>query len=73
MRWGWLSTLPVPLPEAGRKLGILTKDDYLPTPYVAAFIGALRTVGNQMQQDVIADTRLTHHGANLGGARASSV
>jgi hypothetical protein len=47
----------VPLPEAGRKLGILTKDDYLPTPYVAAFIEALRTVGKQMQQDVIADAR----------------
>jgi LysR family transcriptional regulator of gallate degradation len=57
VRWGWLSTLPVPLPEAGRKLGILTKDDYLPTPYVAAFIEALRTVGKQMQQDVIADAR----------------
>ena len=57
VRWGWLSTLPAPLPEAGRKLGILTKDDYLPTPYVAAFIEALRTVGKQMQQDVIADAR----------------
>jgi LysR family transcriptional regulator of gallate degradation len=57
VRWGWLSTLPVPLPEAGRKLGILTKDDYLPTPFVAAFIEGLRTVGKQMHQDVITDAR----------------
>ena len=39
------------------ELGILTKDDYLPTLYLTAFIEALRTVGKQMQQDVIADAR----------------
>jgi LysR family transcriptional regulator, regulator for genes of the gallate degradation pathway len=57
VRWGRLSTLPLPLPDAGRKFGILTKEDYLPTPFVAAFIEALRTVAKQLQQDVIADAR----------------
>jgi len=57
VRWERLSTLPVLLPDAGRKFGILTKEDYLPTPFVAAFIEALRTVGKQMQQVVIADAR----------------
>jgi LysR family transcriptional regulator, regulator for genes of the gallate degradation pathway len=57
VRWGRLSTLPLPLPDAGRKFGILTKEDYLPTPFVAAFIEGLRTVANQLQQDVIADAR----------------
>jgi LysR family transcriptional regulator of gallate degradation len=51
VRWGRLSTLPLPLPDAGRRFGILTKEDYLPTPLVAAFIEALRTVAKQMQQD----------------------
>ena len=58
VRWGWLWMLPVPLPEAGRKLGILTKDAAIGRDLnVAAFIEALRTVGKQMQQDVIADAR----------------
>lgn len=57
VRWGRLSTLPLPLPDSGRKIGILTKEDYLPTPFVAAFIEALRTVAKQMQQDDIADER----------------
>ena len=47
MRWGRLSTQPLPLPDAGRKFGILTKEDYLPTPFVAGFIEALRTVAKQ--------------------------
>jgi LysR family transcriptional regulator, regulator for genes of the gallate degradation pathway len=55
VRWGRLSTVPVLLPDAGRKIGILTKEDYLPTPFVAGFIEALRTVAKQLQQDVIAD------------------
>jgi LysR family transcriptional regulator, regulator for genes of the gallate degradation pathway len=55
LRWGRLSTLPLPLPEAGRKIGILTKKDYVPTPLVAAYIEALRTVAKQMQLDEIAD------------------
>ena len=55
VRWGRLSTQPLPLPDAGRKFGILTKEDYLPTPFVAGFIEALRTVAKQLQQDVIAD------------------
>jgi LysR family transcriptional regulator, regulator for genes of the gallate degradation pathway len=55
VRWGRLSTLPVLLPDAARKIGILTKADYLPTPVVAAFIEALRTVAKQLQQDVIAN------------------
>ena len=54
VRWGRLSTLPLPLPDAGRKFGILTKEDYLPTPFVAAFIEGLRTVAKQLQQDVVA-------------------
>ena len=57
VRWGRLSTLPLPLPDAGRKFGVLTKEDYLPTPFVAAFIQALRTVAKQLQQDVIAAAR----------------
>jgi LysR family transcriptional regulator of gallate degradation len=57
VRWGRLSTLPLPLPDAGRKFGILTKGDYLPTPFVAAFIEGLRTVAKQLQQDVIAHAR----------------
>ena len=57
VRWGRLSTLPLPLPDAGRRFGILTKEDYLPTPFVAAFIEALRTVAKQLQQEVIADAR----------------
>jgi LysR family transcriptional regulator, regulator for genes of the gallate degradation pathway len=57
VRWGRLSTVPVPLPDAGRKIGILTKADYLPTPFVAAFIEALRTVAKQLQRDAIADAR----------------
>jgi DNA-binding transcriptional LysR family regulator len=57
VRWGRLSTLPVLLPDAARKIGILTKADYLPTPVVAAFIEALRTVAKQLQQDVIANAR----------------
>src|SRR5580704_3063651 len=52
---GRLSTPPLPLPDAGRKFGILAKEDYLPTPFVAGFIEALRTVAKQLQQDVIAD------------------
>jgi DNA-binding transcriptional LysR family regulator len=55
VRWGRLVTLPLPLPNAGRKVGILTKADYLPTPLVVAFIEALKTVAKQMQQDAIAD------------------
>jgi LysR family transcriptional regulator of gallate degradation len=55
--WGRLSTVPVLLPDAGRKIGILTKADYLPTPFAAAFIEALRTVAKRLQQDVIADAR----------------
>jgi LysR family transcriptional regulator of gallate degradation len=55
VRWGRLSTLPLPLRDAGRKFGILTKGDYVPTPFVAAFIEGLRTVAKQLQQDVIAD------------------
>jgi LysR family transcriptional regulator, regulator for genes of the gallate degradation pathway len=51
VRWGHLSTLPLPLPDAGRRIGILTKGDYLPTPFVAAFINALSIVAKQMQQD----------------------
>jgi LysR family transcriptional regulator of gallate degradation len=54
VRWGRLSTLALPLPDAGRKFGILTKEDYLPTPFVAAFIEGLRTVAKQLQQDVVA-------------------
>ena len=57
VRWGRLSTLPLTLPAAGRKFGILTKADYLPTPFVAAFIGGLRTVAKQLQRDGIADAR----------------
>jgi LysR family transcriptional regulator, regulator for genes of the gallate degradation pathway len=57
VRWGRLSTVPVLLPDAGRKIGILTKADYLPTPFAAAFIEALRTVAKRLQQDVIADAR----------------
>jgi hypothetical protein len=41
--------------DAFFKFGILTKEDYLPTPFVAGFIEALRTVAKQLQQDVIAD------------------
>ena len=57
VRWGRLSTVPVLLPDAGRKIGILTKAGYQPTPFVAAFIEDLRTVAKQLQQDVIADAR----------------
>jgi DNA-binding transcriptional LysR family regulator len=57
VRWQRLSTLPVTLPDAGRKFGILTKEDYLPTPFVAAYIKALGTVAKQMRQDVIMDAR----------------
>jgi DNA-binding transcriptional LysR family regulator len=57
VRWGRLSTLPLPLPDAGRKFGILTKGDYVPTPFVVAFIEGLRTVAKQLRQDVIADAR----------------
>ena len=57
VRWGRLSTVPVLLPDAGRKIGILTKAGYLPTPFVAAFIEDLRTVAKQLQQDVVADSR----------------
>lgn len=57
VRWGRLSTLPLPLPDAGRKFGILTKGDYVPTPFVAAFIEGLRTVAKQLQQEGIADAR----------------
>ncbi len=57
VRWGRLSTLPLQLPDTGRNFGILTKDDYLPTPSVATFIHALRTVANQMQQGETADAR----------------
>jgi LysR family transcriptional regulator, regulator for genes of the gallate degradation pathway len=55
VRWGRLSTLPLRLPDAGRKFGILTKEDYLPTPFVAALIEGLRAVAKQLHQDVIAD------------------
>jgi LysR family transcriptional regulator, regulator for genes of the gallate degradation pathway len=57
VRWGRLSTVPVLLPDAGRKIGILTKAGYLPTPFAAAFIEGLRTVAKQLQQDGIADAR----------------
>jgi LysR family transcriptional regulator of gallate degradation len=57
VRWGRLSTVPVLLPDAGRKIGILTKAGYQPTPFVAAFIEDLRTVAKQLQQDVVADSR----------------
>jgi LysR family transcriptional regulator, regulator for genes of the gallate degradation pathway len=57
VRWGRLSTVPVLLPDAGRKIGILTKAGYQPTPFVAAFIEDLRTVAKQLQQDVVADAR----------------
>jgi LysR family transcriptional regulator of gallate degradation len=57
IRSGRLSTLPLQLPDAGRKIGILTKADYVPTPLVVAFIDALRIVAKQMQQDVIAEAR----------------
>jgi LysR family transcriptional regulator, regulator for genes of the gallate degradation pathway len=57
VRWGRLSTVPVLLPDAGRKIGILTKEGYLPTPFAAAFIEALRTVAKQIQQGGIADAR----------------
>jgi len=40
VRWGRLSTLRLSLPEAGRRIGILTKEDYLPTPFVSAYIEA---------------------------------
>jgi DNA-binding transcriptional LysR family regulator len=55
IRWGRLSTLPLALPDAGRKIGILTKEDYVPTPLVVAFIDALRAVSKQMQQDALVD------------------
>jgi hypothetical protein len=45
------------LPDAGRKIGILTKAGYQPTPFVAAFIEDLRTVAKQLQQDAVADAR----------------
>jgi LysR family transcriptional regulator of gallate degradation len=52
IRLGRLSTLPLPMPDARRQVGILTKEDYVPTPVVGAFIDALRTVAKQMlQQD----------------------
>jgi LysR family transcriptional regulator of gallate degradation len=51
IRWGRLLTLPLALPDAGRKIGILTKADYVPTPLVVAFMDALRKVAKQMQQD----------------------
>ena len=57
VRWGRLSTVPVLLPDAGRKIGILTKAGYQPTPFVAAFIEDLRTVAKQLQQDAVADAR----------------
>jgi LysR family transcriptional regulator, regulator for genes of the gallate degradation pathway len=57
VRWGRLSTVPVLLPDAGRKIGILTKAGYQPTPFVAAFIEDLRTVAKQLQQDAVADVR----------------
>jgi LysR family transcriptional regulator, regulator for genes of the gallate degradation pathway len=57
VRWGRLSTLPLRLPNSRRKIGILTKEDYLPTPFVAAFIEALRTVAKQMQDDEVTDAR----------------
>jgi LysR family transcriptional regulator, regulator for genes of the gallate degradation pathway len=59
VRWGRLSTVPVLLPDAGRKIGILTKAGYLPTPFAAAFIEGLRTVAKQLQQeqDRIAEAR----------------
>jgi LysR family transcriptional regulator, regulator for genes of the gallate degradation pathway len=59
VRWGRLSTVPVLLPDAGRKIGILTKAGYLPTPFAAAFIEGLRTVAKQLQQeqDGIAEAR----------------
>jgi LysR family transcriptional regulator of gallate degradation len=55
VRWGRLVTLPLPLPDAGRKIGILTKADYLPTPLVVGYIQALTRVAKQMRQDAIAD------------------
>jgi LysR family transcriptional regulator, regulator for genes of the gallate degradation pathway len=57
VRWGRLSTVPVLLPDAGRKIGILTKAGYQPTPFVAAFIEDLRTVAKQLEQDAVADAR----------------
>jgi LysR family transcriptional regulator, regulator for genes of the gallate degradation pathway len=51
VRWGRLATLPLPLPDAGRRIGILTKGDYLPTPFVTALITALSKVAKQMQLD----------------------
>ena len=36
VRWGWLWTLPGAAARGRTETGILTKDDYLPTPYVAA-------------------------------------
>ena len=57
VRWGRLSTVPVLLPDAGRKIGILTKAGYQPTPFVAAFIEDLRTVAKELQQDAVADAR----------------
>lgn len=55
IRWKRLSVLPVRLPDGGRKIGILTKEDYLPTPLIVAFGNALRTVAKQMHQDAAAD------------------
>jgi LysR family transcriptional regulator of gallate degradation len=55
VRWKRLSVLPVRLPDGGRRIGILTKEDYLPTPLTVAFGNALRTVAKQMHQDAAAD------------------
>jgi LysR family transcriptional regulator of gallate degradation len=55
VRWKRLSVLPVRLPDGNRKIGILTKEDYLPTPLIVAFGNALRTVAKQMDRDAAAE------------------
>jgi LysR family transcriptional regulator, regulator for genes of the gallate degradation pathway len=58
IRAGRLSTLMVSLPEAGRQIGILRREDYVPTPLVVGYIDAIRNVAKQMQQDVSSTSEL---------------
>jgi LysR family transcriptional regulator, regulator for genes of the gallate degradation pathway len=57
VRCGRLSTVRLSLPEAGRRIGVLTKEDYVPTPFASGYIEALKTVARRLQQDVIEEAR----------------
>ena len=50
---GLLVQLPLPVQHARRRIGVMQRADYLPTPAAAELLQALHAVGRRLREDAV--------------------